>query len=63
MRRFYVSLAWGSLAFVSLALDVVRWLVYHQELKDIVINSAIGVLCVISFVFFIKNAKKDINGQ
>jgi hypothetical protein len=61
MKRFYVALTWGGVAFILLALDLAFWFTYHKGLKDVSINIAIGVLCIVAFVMFIRNAKKDIN--
>jgi len=63
MKRFYIAIAWGSVAFLSLAFDITLWLIHHAELKNIIINSVVGVFCVISWVMYIRNTKKDIKGE
>lgn len=61
MKRFYIALTWGGVAFISLAVDLGLWITQHKGLKDISINIVIGIFCIIAFIMFIRNAKKDIN--
>lgn len=61
MKRFFIALAWGGIAFISLAADLAFLLNHPKGLKDVSISIAIGILCLVAFGMFIRNAKKDIN--
>lgn len=61
MKRFDIALVWAGFAFISSGLAVILWIIYHKELINIAINSAVSIFCIIAWIIFVRNAKKDIN--